>query len=98
MFDFNTEIYNAYENESAGFEYLESIGEEPTFDTSKIVIEHSKRVLPYLNRQFDKSIMALADKSYPKDVDGYECIQVRWKKDLKLLNGYILDEYEIEIE
>jgi hypothetical protein len=102
LFDFNTEINNALESERDRLEYLESIGKKPIFDADKVIIEHSKRVLPYLHRQFDKSIMALADKSYkitnPKDGDGYNCLQVQWRKDLKLLDDYIHDEYEIDID
>lgn len=101
LYDFRTEINNAYENERNEIEYLESIGKKPVFNKEEIILAHSKQVLPYLHRQFDTSIMSLAEKSYkitnPKDGDGYNCLQVQWRKNLRLLDDYIKDEYGIEI-
>lgn len=102
LFDFNTEINNALESERDEMEYLQSLGQNPVFDNDKIIQSHSNNVLPYLHKQFDKSIMSLCDKSYivtdPSDGDGYNCIKVQWRRDLKLLDDYILDEYEIDVE
>jgi hypothetical protein len=102
LFDFNTEINNALESERDEMEYLQSLGQNPVFDVGKIIQSHSNNVLPYLHKQFDKSIMALCDKSYtitdPRDGDGYNCLKVQWRRDLKLLDDYILDEYEIDID
>ena len=98
--DFQTEIYNALEARNDEIEYLEAIGKEFVFDKNEIIQAHCNNVLPYLHKQFDKSIMALCEKSRkmidPRDCDGYYSYEVRWKRDLKLLQEYIFDEYEID--
>lgn len=102
LFDFNTEVSNALESESSEIEYRQSIGQSYVFDKSKVIQSHSEHVLPYLHKQFDKSIMALCDKVYvvtdPRDADGYYNLKVHWKRKLKLLEDYILDEYDVDIE
>jgi hypothetical protein len=62
--DFNTKISNAFEYERDKLEYRLSNGQNPLFDTTKIVQSHVKMILPYLRKQFDKSILALCDISY----------------------------------
>jgi hypothetical protein len=102
LFDYNTEINNALESHRDEIEYLEHLGQEFVFDAGKIIQSHTNNVLPYLHKQFDKSIMALYDKSYiitnPSDGDGYNGLTLKWRRDLKLLDDYIVDECEIYIE
>ena len=98
--DFNTKISNAFEYERDKMEYQLSVGQNPVFDTTKIVQSHVDMILPYLHKQFDKSIMALCDISYkltnPKDGDGFNYLKVWWRE--KLAEDYILDEYDIDLE
>lgn len=102
LFDFKTEINNALESEREAIEQTASINQEYRFDPNRVIQSHSKNILPYLHTQFNKSIMALCGKEYvitnPKDGDGYHCLKVQWKKDLKLLDDYILDEYDIDVD
>ncbi len=101
LFDFATEIRNAYDSYQAKFDALSQSGKFPAFDIQKIVLEHSKSVLPYLNQEFGKSLMALGGATYtitdPRTCDGYHCTKIHWRKKLKLLDDYILDEYEIDL-
>jgi hypothetical protein len=101
LFDFNTEIGNAYDLYEMKFSDSSSGIEVPAVDEKKILIQHSKDVLPYLNKEFDKSLMALGGIGYtitdPRTGDGYHHTRIHWKKDLKLLKGYIHDEYEIDL-
>lgn len=100
LFDFTTEIKTAWENEQDAAE--ETFGDTnlPGFDGDRIIQSHTARVLPYLHREFDKSIMALCDRSYkvvnPKDGDGHQILKVQWKKNYKFLEDYIHREYDIE--
>ncbi|MGD2087959.1 MAG: hypothetical protein PVH61_17405 [Candidatus Aminicenantes bacterium] len=99
--DFNTKINNALEYERDKMEYQLSMGQNPVFDTTKIVQSHVDMILPYLRKQFDKSIMALCDiscKIINPAGDGYNYLKVWWKKNLKILYDYILDEYDIDLE
>ncbi len=96
LYDIDTEIDNA---KSALDEEEEQTVDFLSFK-SKIILEHAGAVLPYLQRQFNKSIMTLCNREFvmtDKDGDGYNCLSVYWKKDLRILDDYILDEYEIEL-
>ena len=96
LYDIDTEIENAIGAKDED-DYPEN------FDSFKsdIILNHVDIALPYLQKQFNKSIMALCNREFvmtDKDGDGYNCLNVYWRKKFKLLDDYILDEYEIEFE
>jgi hypothetical protein len=99
--DFATEIDNAWSAEKDSADMQESFHQKSPFDEHDIVRKHSEHAIPYFQKQFDRSIMALGEKKYEitnsSDGDGYHCLKIRWKKDLLLLDDYILDEYEVDI-
>ncbi|HAA29703.1 MAG TPA: hypothetical protein DCE56_20915 [Cyanobacteria bacterium UBA8553] len=101
LFDFNTELGNAYDLYEAKFGNLPRSDEAPIFDEHKIVLQHSQHIIPYLNKEFDKTLMALGGTAYTvtdlRTCDGYHCTKIHWRKDLKLLDEYVLDEYEIDL-
>ena len=101
LFDFNTELKNASDQYLIRLEKLDSTSKVTVFDERKLILQHSQDVLPYLNREFDKSLMALGGIAYittdPRTADGYHCTRIHWRKDLKLLDEYVLDEYDIDL-
>lgn len=101
LWDFATEIRNAYETYQYRMDKLQSIDNKITLEQEKIILEHSRRVLPYLNKKFGKPLMALGSPTYNvtdfRTCDGYHCTKIYWRKNLKLLDGYILDEYEVDL-
>lgn len=102
LFDYKTEIQNALDSEQERLDYLASIGKEAIFDAEKVVFNHSTNVLPYLHRQFDRTLIALGERHYnitnPMDGDGYYQTNIRWSKNLRMIQDYIRDEYDFVIE
>jgi hypothetical protein len=81
---------------------MDSIGKKADFDTKKVIFNHSTNILPYLHRQFDKTIVGLGERHYqiidPRNGDGYYQTKLRWSKNLKMIQDYLQDDYEFNIE
>lgn len=101
LFDYNTEIKNAIDALQSDFDYMESIGEKIDIDLSNVITTHTQNVLPYLHRQFDKTLMGLGERHFkiinPKDGDGQFQTRLLWMKELKMFENYLLDEYDFDI-
>lgn len=101
LLDYETEIRNELDNDYDRIEYLASIGKKAEFNIDKVVSKHTNNVLPYLHTQFDKILFGLGERNYnitdPRDGDGYFYTKLRWRKDLKIIQDYIRDEYDFEI-
>lgn len=70
---------------------VEEIGEHLDFDPHKYIKAHVENVLPYLEYNFDKKIMALGD--FDVVSDEFQSIDIKWKKKIKMVKDYIKSEY-----
>ena len=95
--DYQTEIQNEYDNERDRLDYLESIGESNEFNIQEVILNHSMNILPYLHKQFDKTLVGLGEKQYqitdPRDGDGFLFTKLRWKSNIKIIRDYLKDDY-----
>ncbi|MFV0542482.1 MAG: hypothetical protein ACK5L8_02210 [Marinicella pacifica] len=102
LFDYSTKIQNALDAERDRLDYLESIGRPAVFDADNIIYQHSMSVLPYLHRQFDKTLIGLGSRHYeitdPRDGDGYFMTKLMWQKNLKIFEDYLREDYEFDVE
>lgn len=98
--DYSTEINNALESDQDRLEYLASQGKTAEFDATAVINDHTTNVLPYLKKNFNKSIVGLGERNYKMtshDGDGYYRAKMYWRNSMGIFDGYIHDEYEIDL-
>lgn len=98
--NFSDELRAAREADLPAWEQAQETGQPYKFDGDSVVKRHAQSAVPYLQNQFNTVLMALCDQRYQMtdtDGEGYYCITPKWTKFISLLDGYILDEYQVEL-